>query len=366
MKKEKKVSDIARSPQYRTSSERATGYISGKTFLLKEVTYSIIDDMAIFEGDIALGTHKEMQTRRSGDVPLRSVVLSDPRFRWPSGIIPFEIDPNLPNRQRVTDAIAHWQARTPIRFVVRDAGQHPNFVRFADQNGCWSFVGMQGGQQIISLGAGCTTGSTIHEIGHAVGLWHEQSREDRDTFVRIVWQNIDPSQTHNFNQHISDGDDIGEYDYCSIMHYPRWAFSINGQDTIVVLQPTRPCGNSIGQTNGLSDGDISAVRLIYAFSVGTFSPGAGYAITNGQWIMGDFNGDGRDDIVHAVEGTNYVHTWLSNGDGTFSVGTFSPGAGYAITNGQWIMGDFNGDGRDDIVHAVEGTNYVHTWRSLLM
>jgi hypothetical protein len=102
------------------------------------------------------------------------------------------------------------------------------------------------------------------------------------------------------------------------------------------------------------------------FSVGSFSPWTGYGITNGQWIMGDFNGDGRDDIVHAVEGTNYVHTWLSNGDGTFSVGSFSPWAGYGITNGQWIMGDLNGDGRDDIVHAVEGTNYVHTWRSLLM
>ena len=37
---------------------------------------------------------------------------------------------------------------------------------------------------------------------------------------------------HNFDQHISDGDDVGTYDYGSIMHYPRDAFSIDGSDTI--------------------------------------------------------------------------------------------------------------------------------------
>ena len=50
-----------------------------------------------------------------------------------------------------------------------------------------------------------------------------------------------------------------------------------------------------------------------SFSVKTFSAGAGYAIPNGLWLTGDFDGDGRDDIVHAVQNTNYVHPWLSRG-----------------------------------------------------
>ncbi len=37
-------------------------------------------------------------------------------------------------------------------------------------------VGMQGGQQTISLGAGCSTGNAIHEIGHAIGLDHPTGR----------------------------------------------------------------------------------------------------------------------------------------------------------------------------------------------
>ncbi len=123
-------------------------------------------------------------------------------------------------------------------------------------------VGRRGGPQNITLGSGCLTGNTIHEIGHTVGLWHEQSREDRDIFVRIVWANIDPSMQHNFAQHIADGDDLGAYDFGSIMHYPATAFSINGQATIVALQ-TLPPGVVMGQRSGLSAADIVGVHMMY-------------------------------------------------------------------------------------------------------
>ncbi|MBX9962901.1 MAG: FG-GAP-like repeat-containing protein [Burkholderiales bacterium] len=99
------------------------------------------------------------------------------------------------------------------------------------------------------------------------------------------------------------------------------------------------------------------------FNVGTFRPWAGYAIPNGVWLTGDFNGDGRTDVFHAVQGTDYAHTWMSRGDGTFKVGTFSPWHGYAIPNGIWLAADINGDGLTDVVHAVQGTDYVHTWIS---
>ena len=99
------------------------------------------------------------------------------------------------------------------------------------------------------------------------------------------------------------------------------------------------------------------------FNVGTFRPWAGYGIPNGNWMTADLNGDGKADIVHAVANTDYVHTWMSNGNGTFNVGTFRPWAGYGIPNGNWMTADLNGDGKADIVHAVANTDYVHTWMS---
>jgi hypothetical protein len=245
--------------------------ISGATFTNKSVVYYAVDGIAIIEGDIALGT---VDSVKAATDAARAAVAADPaialgvgitgsQFRWPNCQVPYEIDPNLPNQQRVTDAIAHWESNTTFRFPLRtpaNAGQYPNYVRFTDAGGCWSMVGMQGGgEQTISLGAGCSMGNAIHEIGHAIGLWHEQSREDRDLFVTINWQNIQSGMAAQFNQHITDGDDLGTYDYGSIMHYPRTAFSSNGQDTITPTDPNA----QIGQRNGLSAGDIGAVRSMY-------------------------------------------------------------------------------------------------------
>lgn len=264
---------------FRSSDDVREGFIRGiETFDTLPVTYNVIDGVAIFEGDIALGTPEQVDeiaesvrsetTEEAMDLALaaspgevvQGVGLPGLRFRWPNGLIPYTVV--APLRNVVNQAIAHFAANTRIRFVERTAANqanHPNWVSFEQLTGCWSQVGMQGGVQQISLGAGCETlGVAVHEICHALGLWHEQSREDRNTNVRIVWANIQAGREHNFNQHITDGDDIGGYDFGSLMHYGRRAFSNNNQDTIVPLG-----GQAIGQRNGLSPGDIAAIRAMY-------------------------------------------------------------------------------------------------------
>lgn len=246
--------------ELQSGSDVRTGIIQLKTGR-KAVQYAVVDGLAIFEGDIILGTVEEVEQQtaaaRQGAGLAEAVAITGAQFRWANCRIPYTIDPALTNQNRVTEAIAHWEANTNFRFHVRTT--EADFVTFRPGSGCSSSVGKQGGQQFVNLADGCLRGQTIHEIGHVIGLWHEQSREDRDTFVRIEWTNIQAGTEHNFNQHITDGDDIGAYDYGSIMHYGGTAFSKNGNATIV---PINPPGAAIGQRTALSAGDIAAANTL--------------------------------------------------------------------------------------------------------
>ena len=233
----------------------------------KKVGYAAIDGHAVFEGCILLGTVTEMkalveEVRQNpgiltpGAQPLGAAILGQ-QFRWKGRRVPYQIDPVLQDQQRVVDAIAHWHANTPFQFVQRE-DDDDDYVNFRPGNYCLSMIGRRGGPQDVILGPSCSTGHCIHEIGHVAGLWHEQSRSDRDDFVEVMWDNLSQRQRINFDKHVLDAVNLGPYDYDSIMHYPRDAFSINQKDTIVPKKPHQ----CIGQRVGLSAGDIAAINKL--------------------------------------------------------------------------------------------------------
>ncbi|EMR03358.1 Flavastacin precursor [Cesiribacter andamanensis AMV16] len=224
------------------------------------ITYSLIDNKAVFQGDILLSREQLTAPAPEEGQRVKGTGRSLQAVRWPENTVYYAIDPALPATYRVLEAIAHWEATTPITFVKRTTQN--NYIYFGEGDGCYSYVGMIGGGQFISVGRGCSTGSTIHEIGHALGLWHEQSRADRDQFVTIHYENIQPQYYHAFMTYTEqgyDGFDHGGFDFNSIMMYHPYSFSINGQPTI-----TRTDGSLYSyQRNRLSAGDLAIINHMY-------------------------------------------------------------------------------------------------------
>ena len=116
-----------------------------------------------------------------------------------------------------------------VSFVERS--NEANYILVMnDEDENSSFVGMLGGVQALKI-SNWTRRLILHEIGHALGLSHEHQRSDRDDFVDVIWENIRSEKKGAFE--IRDTVNFGTYDFQSIMHYRRDAFSANGEDTVV-------------------------------------------------------------------------------------------------------------------------------------
>ncbi|XP_028449986.1 high choriolytic enzyme 1-like [Perca flavescens] len=176
--------------------------------------------------------------------------------------VPFTVSSEYTSSEKrlIVKALQGFHSTTCIRFVPRN--NETDYISVENQSGCFSFLGKVGGSQVISLERyGCVYNGIIqHEFNHALGFRHEHTRSDRDNYVRINWANINPQMAYNFNKQVTNNLNTS-YDYSSIMHYARTAFSINGQDTITPI----PNPNvQIGQSQGLSSLDIIRINKLYS------------------------------------------------------------------------------------------------------
>jgi hypothetical protein len=235
------------------------------------VRFQVQDGMAVYQGDMVLGPAHLVEKlyaspRVSNGIPgaKYATAIQRPNHRWPNATMPYAIDPSVqPERRKMIDwAVHHISTESVLKLRPRLPSE-TNYVVFTETgSGCSSYVGMIGGPQPIQVGGCGQAGSVVHEVGHAAGFFHEQSRADRDQHVTIVWSEISPGEESQFEIHSATGD-VGPYDYGSIMHYPRLAFSRTGNDTIIPRDPKA----KIGQRVGLSPLDKTALAQLYGSGV---------------------------------------------------------------------------------------------------
>ena len=254
---------------------------------LIEVHYADIEGVAVVEGDILV----------DGLGSRRSAVVANAGWLWPYCTVPYSLDSSVTADVEATilDAIAHWEANSPLVFV-EDPSAVARVVFQQPESGCSSYVGRTGFAQPLNLSAGCGFGSAVHEVGHSLGVFHTQSRSDRDQYVEVRLQNVEEGCEHNFAAGM--GMDLPvPYSVESVMHYGSGYFMAPGLGLVCSPNDTSGCplvtveGDYIAaQRSGLAQIDIVSVDLLYTHTCGGDEDGGGQYLPDG--------GDDGDAAVH--------------------------------------------------------------------
>ena len=226
-----------------------TNDVTGST---QTINVTRVGDKIVYQGE-ALGNWT------NGDMQAQSAIVTT--RKWPNNVIPYTISATSNTRAEVLQAINYYNTKTNLRWVARTT--QTDYVKFINSPGCWSYVGRIVGMQEISLSSnGCGIGGALHEMGHALGFHHEQSRPDRNLYVRVRLDLIPTSIQNNWAIE-SEAKAFGPYDYYSIMHYNLF---YNGQKVIEVLKPGID-QSQIGNGIVLTPTDLSAVNFLYPKAV---------------------------------------------------------------------------------------------------
>jgi len=205
----------------------------------RPVTYQVINGRNIYQGDIILENVQPMP--QAGGVHRASVGLANSNFLWDkvNGVaqIPYVLESGSGDQPNIQAAISIYNATFAgvIQFVPRTTqANYIDIDLFDSPNGsCEAEEGdAHQGEQFVNGATNCTIATILHEFGHVTGVWHEQSRTDASTYVTFKEANVIKGSIGNFLPAVdNDQQNLGFYDYASVMEYPAFSFSRNGRQS---------------------------------------------------------------------------------------------------------------------------------------
>ena len=208
----------------------------------------------------------------------KASVTSEADLLWDRAIVPYVIKGTIylegggqivginreEDKEKIRAALSELSKETGILFpeYATDLdlyAEHKDGVRIiAGWKYSTSFLGRQGRIQTITLGLTLEKSVIQHEFMHALGFNHEFTREDRDEYVDVHWENI-PERMHRQFEMKENSKDCGGFDINSIMMYG----SFNVQKDSTKIEMTLKDGSTFERKTELSFGDISSVKSLY-------------------------------------------------------------------------------------------------------
>ena len=212
----------------------------------------------MFQGDIRLSKKDSMLF--SGAELRGAAVLGR---AWPNNTIYYSLD-EIPRDQRdyIYEAI-HWiesgsYIQMSPRYNERDYINFKLSSHLEEGVAAYSdYIGRKGGKQEICISTAYAdhVGVIAHEICHAIGMFHEQCRVDRDKYVKINFSKLASEEERYQYKTYADiqlqGADIGPFDFGSIMLY----------SSMGVMYKTDG-GYIYGQRDSLSYGDMKTLAFL--------------------------------------------------------------------------------------------------------
>lgn len=196
------------------------------------LVFEKLDDLFIMQGDIIF-TPEQIHAIEENPNTRGGIFVGTNCF-WPNCRVYYDFASDFSYKQEALRAMDSISSRTGVRFGTK-VSSHGNYIHFLHGDGNYSSYGMTGGAQNLSISTGQSdvTGIIMHELCHALGLFHEQSRADRDMYITINWNNILEGKEHNFKTYAQlglIGSDVGSFNLNSIMMYSPFSFAkiVNG------------------------------------------------------------------------------------------------------------------------------------------